>query len=194
MLEKPKNELFSPVLCNNVVYQMKITLKGVKPPLWRRIQVNSNITLKAFHRTIQVAMGWGNGHLHEFNIHGLSYSNDGDGVGSDEKRVRLNRLNLKEKDKFVYVYDSGDTWEHAIRVEKILHVDEKFQYPICIKGERSCPPEDCGGTEGYSELLEVLSDPYHSDHEESIERVGVDFEPEMFDVEKTNWRLRAIRK
>ncbi|MCX5873055.1 MAG: plasmid pRiA4b ORF-3 family protein [Deltaproteobacteria bacterium] len=194
MPKKPKNDSVTPAGPSTLVYQMKVTLKVVKPPIWRRLQVKSDITLKVFHKTIQIAMGWSDAHLHEFNIHGVSYGNPEDGVGSDEKKVRLNRLNLEEKDKFSYVYDFGDTWEHAILVEKILPVDEKTQYPICLKGKHSCPPEDCGGPWGYSELLDALSDPYHPDYEESMEWVGGDFDYERFDIEKINWRLRAIRK
>jgi hypothetical protein len=139
-------------------------------------------------------MGWSNSHLHEFNIFGVSYGDPEQEVGSDEKKVRLSRLNLDEKDKLIYIYDFGDNWEHQILVEKILPIDEKTKYPICLMGKRSCPPEDCGGPWGYMDLLDVLRDPNDPEYDESMEWIGKDFDSEMFDIDKINWRLRAVRK
>ena len=194
MPKNPKNASVTTAGPSNLVYQMKITLKEVKPPIWRRIQVKSDITLKVLHKTIQIVLGWTNSHLHEFNIFGLSYGDPEQEVGSDEKKFRLNKLNLREKDKFIYVYDFGDNWEHEILVEKILPIDEKAQYPVCLTGKRSCPPEDCGGPSGYMDLLNVLSDPNDPEYDESMEWIGEDFDSEMFDNEKINWRLRSIRR
>jgi hypothetical protein len=106
----------------------------------------------------------------------------------------LNQLNLQEKQKFLYVYDFGDNWELVILVEKILPMDEKTQYPICIAGKRSGPPEDCGGPWGYMELLDVLNDPNDPEHEDRVEWVGGDFDSELFDTEEISVRLRSIRR
>ncbi len=104
-------------------------------------------------------------------------------------------MNLEEKDKFIYTYDFGDTWEHQILVEKILPIDEKTQYPVCLAGKRSGPPEDCGGPWGYMELLDVLNDPNDPEYEDRVEWIGEDFDSELFDVDKINLRLKkAIRK
>ncbi len=73
MTKKPKNESVTSLGPSNLVYQLKITLKGVRPPIWRRIQVKSDITLHALHRTIQTVMGWEDEHLHDFNIKGVLY-------------------------------------------------------------------------------------------------------------------------
>jgi hypothetical protein len=194
MPRNPKSGSVAPVGPSNLVYQIKVTLKGVKPPIWRRVQVRSDITLKVLHRVLQLAMGWHDAHLHAFNIKGESYGDPEDEFGLDEKKFRLNRLNLEEKDKFIYEYDFGDDWVHEILLEKILPVDEKTQYPICLKGKRSCPLEDSGGPWGYMDLLDIISDPDHPDYEESIEWVPKDFDSEMFDADQINWRLKAIRR
>jgi hypothetical protein len=184
MAKKAKKESVTPVGPSNLIYQIKITLKDVKPPIWRRIQVKSDITLHSLHRTIQTAMGWEDGHLHKFDIR----------APSSEPKVRLNQLNLVEKQKFLYVYDFGDNWEHTILVEKILPIDEKTQYPICLAGERSGPPEDCGGPWGYMDLLDVLDDPNDPEYDERVEWIGEDFDPELFDIEKINKRLKGTRR
>ena len=194
MARKPKTESVAPAGSNISVYQMKITLKSVRPPIWRRIQVKSDMTLKTLHRVIQEAMGWEDAHLHDFNVHGVTYGTAGNGFGADEKKVRLSRLNLEVKDKFLYTYDFGDTWEHTILIEKILPVDEKTQYPICLAGKRSCPAEDCGGPWGYMGLLDVLQDPDHPEYEDSIGWIGEDFDSEFFDIELINMRLEKIRR
>ncbi len=184
MAKKAKKESVTPVGPSNLIYQIKITLKDVKPPIWRRIQVKSDITLHSLHRTIQTVMGWEDGHLHKFDIR----------APSSEPKVRLNQLNLVEKQKFLYVYDFGDNWEHTILLEKILPIDEKTQYPICLAGERSGPPEDCGGPWGYMDLLDVLDDPNDPEYEERVEWIGEDFDPELFDIEKINKRLKGTRR
>ena len=193
MPRKPKNDSVTSLGSSNLVYQLKITLKHVKPPIWRRIQVKSDIPLKVLHRIIQQVIGWEDEHLHDFNIKGVLYGTAGDGIGLDETKVRLNRLNLEEKDKFIYTYDFGDTWEHTILVEKILPIDEKTQYPICLAGKRSGPPEDCGGPWGYMELLDVLNDPNDPEYEDRVEWVGEDFDSELFDTEEINSRLKGAR-
>jgi hypothetical protein len=194
MARKPKTESVAPARPNILVYQMKVTLKAVRPPIWRRIQVKSDMTLKTLHRVIQEVMGWEDAHLHDFNVHGVTYGTAEDGFGADEKKFRLSRLNLEVKDKFLYTYDFGDTWEHTILIEKILPVDEKAKYPTCLGGKRSCPPEDCGGPWGYMGLLDVLQDPDHPEYEDSMAWLGEDFDSELFDAELINFRLDRIRR
>ncbi|MGI8936091.1 MAG: plasmid pRiA4b ORF-3 family protein [Phormidesmis sp.] len=178
------------------VYQLKITLSGARPPIWRRVQVASNITLGKLHKIIQVAMGWYSCHMHEFEILGEAYGEPMPEYDLDirsERNVRLNTFVTGEKFKFAYVYDMGDSWDHQILVEKVLPADPEVRYPICIKGKRACPPEDCGGVWGYAELLETLSDPENPEHEEMLEWVGGDFDAEAFDLASTNQQLKQIR-
>jgi|SRR5579862_3015834 len=177
------------------VYQLKITLRGAKPPIWRRVQVPADFTLKKLHRVIQLAMGWTDSHLHLFDVGGIHYSDPEFEVEetNNEARIRLSQAAPVEKAKFRYEYDFGDSWDHEILVEKILPPDPAVRYPICLTGKRACPPEDCGGVWGYAELLETLADPDSEDHEEMLEWLDGDFDPEEFDVEMTNAALTRAR-
>lgn len=177
-------------------YQLKVALKGISPPIWRRFQVTDDVTLLKLHRILQAIMGWEDYHLHVFEIGGVSYSMpypdkaDLDEMGMrSEKGIKLNRLHLAEKSRFLYEYDLGDSWIHEILVEKILAPDPKVKYPVCIAGERSAPPEDCGGVWGYEEFVEAILDPDHPEHEDYLNWVGGDFDPEKFDLEAINQEL-----
>ena len=174
------------------ILQLKITLDQISPPIWRRVLVPDSMTLSDLHSVIQSAMGWWDGHLHEFDVDGVHYGEPGDEFGYpiyDESTVYLAELGLGEKHRFRYAYDFGDDWQHTVLVEKILPVDDSLTYPICIKGKRACPPEDVGGTWGYAEFLAAIADPSHPEHDESIEWIGEPFDPEEFDLDEINARL-----
>lgn len=178
------------------IYQIKVALKGSKPPIWRRLWIENTTWLDELHHIIQVAMGWECAHLHQFTHKGTIYSksdlfDDFSPIASiSEEKTRLNALLKKEKDKMEYEYDFGDSWLHTIILEKILPFDNKQILPTCIKGMRACPPEDCGGIWGYEELKEVLSDPSHPDYANASEWMGIDennpFDPDTFDIEAVN--------
>ena len=171
------------------IYQIKISLIGAKPPIWRTVLVPSNLKLAAFHEVIQVAMGWTNSHLHQFIANNVFYGIPDDDFElemEDESKYKLSQLLKKEKESLIYEYDFGDSWEHKILLEKILPYDTKTALPVCIKGKRACPPEDCGGIWGYEELLETISNPKHPDHEDMLEWLGGEFDPEEFDLEEIN--------
>ena len=177
------------------VYQLKITLKGMRPPIWRRVQVKSSTTLSQLHQAIQAAMGWWNYHLHQFSINGIDYgehSPEYDWDLQDETRVKLSQVVKGEKSKFFYTYDFGDSWEHEILVEKVLPSDPKVVYPRCLTGKRACPPEDCGGIWGYAELLEAIQDPAHPEHEEMLEWIGGSFDAEDCPLGEINQRLGEL--
>ena len=174
------------------VYQLKVTLRNIKPPIWRRVQVESSITLSQLHLIIQTVMGWYNCHLHSFSIDGIEYRKPEPNYGlelRDENKVKLASLIKQEKAKFFYTYDFGDSWEHSILVEKILPKEPKVSYPLCIKAKRACPPEDCGGAWGYMEFLEAIQNPNHPEHESFLEWVGGSFDSEFCDLEEINQRL-----
>jgi hypothetical protein len=177
------------------LYQLKITLRGSKPPIWRRVQVPGKFTLAQLHEVIQAAMGWYNAHLYQFEIGSEFYSNPAFQLedSRSDRTLALTRLIPGEKFKFHYAYDMGDYWEHAILVEKVLSADPKTQYPLCLKGKRACPPEDCGGIWGYGSFLETITDPNHPDHEDMLEWVGGSFDPEAFDLAAVNDRLQSMR-
>ncbi|MFC1835354.1 plasmid pRiA4b ORF-3 family protein [Thermodesulfobacteriota bacterium] len=178
---------------NKLVYQLKVTLRDIRPPIWRRIQVVSDMTLYELHWALQTVMGWSNSHLHEFMIFDNAYGDpkmDEASDVEDERVVKLGDVISDEKETFHYMYDFGDCWEHEILVEKILPVGKGVRYPVCVTGKRSCPPEDCGGATGYEELLAALGDTSHPDHDDLFDWLPGDFDSEKFDVEAVNRRLR----
>jgi Plasmid pRiA4b ORF-3-like protein len=173
------------------VYQLKITLRDIKPPIWRRVQVE-DCSLSELHDIIQTCMGWDGYHLHAFEIGGEQYSEpDPDGMmeTEDERKVKLSQIVSGGIKKFSYTYDFGDNWEHTIQVEKVLDAEPGVRYPRCIAGERACPPEDCGGPWGYGDFLEAIQNPNHEQHEEMLEWSGGTFDPEQFDIEAVNQKL-----
>lgn len=180
------------------IYQIKVTLKHSQPPIWRRIQVPADVSLARLHRILQAVMGWEDYHLHQFIVDGEYYGEphpDYEVWGPemrDERRFTLEQLVPEEGLKFRYEYDFGDGWEHELLVEKILPAEPGASYPRCIKGKRACPPEDVGGVWGYADFVEVIRDPDHPEHEEWLEWVGGEFDPEAFDLEEVNAGLKEM--
>ena len=194
-------ESFQPTMANQLqsknksVYQLKIMLKDFRPPIWRRVQVNSDITLGKLHQIIQAAMGWTNSHLHGFSIGGVEYGQplpELDLEIKNEQRIKLNKVVTGDKQKFFYTYDMGDSWEHEILVEKVLPHDPLVRYPVCTAGKRACPPEDCGGVWGYADFLEAITQPDHPEHESMLEWVGGAFDPDAFILSEVNQLLQQI--
>jgi hypothetical protein len=176
------------------IYQIKVTLKDSKPPIWRRLQVAGDTTLYGLHLILQEAMGWENYHLHQFIV-GRTYFGepDPDFDAEDDSNVKLGQIVQREKQKFTYEYDFGDDWLHEILLEKILPPEPGVRYPVCLKGKRACPPEDCGGVWGYDDLLETIKDPGNEEYEEMMDWLGGEFDPEAFDLDSINQRLKSIR-
>lgn len=182
------------------IYQLKVTLKYIRPPIWRRLLVPRDMTLDALHDVLQTAFGWTDSHLHQFVVgdeyYGVPHPDYLD-LGppmKDECQARLRYVIGGRARKLVYEYDFGDGWEHEIIVEKKLVPEAGVAYPRCSAGRRACPPEDCGGPWGYGALLEAVADPEHSEHEEKSEWLGDDFDAEAFDLEAVNARLESRRR
>jgi len=181
---------------NADIFQIKVTLRYSKPPIWRRIQVPGDTRLDKLHLILQVVMGWQNYHLHQFIVGNTYYGEPHPDYGfemRDERKVKLHQLAPAEKSKFVYEYDFGDSWEHELLVEKIMPPEPDVNYPRCIKGKRACPPEDVGGVWGYDDFLAAIKDPNHPEHEDMIEWWGDKFDPDWFDLEEVNEVLQRIR-
>jgi len=180
------------------IYQLKVTLEDIKPPIWRRIQVRGDVTLFKLYKILQAAMEWEDYHLHQFIVGEDYYAipspeDPWPMETKNEKRAKLFQVAPAEKARFIYEYDFGDSWRHKILVEKILHPELELEHPICLAGKRSRPPEDCGGIGGYYEFLEAISDPKHPEHEDMLDWAGGEFDPERFDKEEINRLLSKIR-
>jgi hypothetical protein len=183
----------------DAVYQFKITLLESQPMIWRRIQVQ-DCTLDKLHEHIQTAMGWTNSHLHQFRIGEQRYADpmlmeeDFEEFGyHDSTTTMLSDILPKtgKRFRFQYEYDFGDSWHHEVLFEGVVQADSKVKYPLCLEGERACPPEDCGGIWGYPDFVEAIQNPDHERHEELLKWVGGSFDPEEFNSGKAT---KAMRK
>jgi hypothetical protein len=173
--------------------QLKVTLKKIKPAIWRRVLVSEEMTLADLHLILQVAMGWENYHLHDFTIHGQHFGPNPDDFTPviDERKHRIGAL-VHKGSKFEYEYDFGDGWQHTILVEAVREPTATESMPSCLDGKRACPPEDCGGPWGYSDLLDALADPKHERHEELREWVGGDHHAARFELAEVNEALAEL--
>lgn len=178
------------------VFQLRITLDGVIPEVWRRVLVPGGFTLDRVHRVIQYAMGWQDRHMHSFEIGGEQYGRPDPDPDSelelvDELDTRLDAV-VKVGDVMRYTYDFGDWWEHRVDVEAVWPADPDERYPVCVEGERACPPEDVGGASGYRRLVEAMSDPDHSEHDEMRAWLGRGLRADIFVPELVTTLLRRM--
>ncbi len=175
--------------------QLKIVLDGIHPPVWRRVLVPSDITLDKLHYVIQDVFGWTNSHLHCVDIgdqrYGMADLEEDAADLKDERRFQLHKL-ATEGATLHYEYDYGDSWHHEIVVEKVIGGAESKD-PICLDGQRACPPDDVGGAGGYADFLEAIADPRHEQHRDMLRWVGGRFDPDRFDLTDANAALRSSR-
>ncbi|WP_119324233.1 plasmid pRiA4b ORF-3 family protein [Capsulimonas corticalis] len=177
---------------SDTIYQLKITLDKIKPSIWRRVQIKGSSNLADMHRVIQTVFGWENSHMHQFIVGKVNYGDASfDDEVEDESAVTLTQLIPEEQSKFRYEYDFGDDWMHTIVVENIAPAEPGVQYPRCLSGKRSGPPEDSGGPFGYPHLLEITSNPEHENYAEMSEWLGEEFDPEKFDLAAVNAALQG---
>jgi hypothetical protein len=178
-------------------WDLRVTLKGTEPLVWRRLLVPANIRLDRLHLVLQAAMGWKNSHLHQFKLGDIIFCPpdpeepfETDQV--DERKARLDQVLPSGNYSFSYEYDFGDSWEHDVVLERIAQA-RTTELPACLGGDRACPPENSGGVTGYASLLAILANPQHPDHEEQRRWTGLKFDPAAFDLTTVNKRLRKIR-
>jgi len=181
------------------VHQVKVTLRGSKPPIWRRLEVPSGITLAKLHDTIQRSFGWDGSHLWLFSTPAGDYGETGHGLDCRSAASRkLSDVAPGRGERIRYLYDFGDDWEHDILVEDVLPAEPGVAYPRCTAGRRACPPEDCGGVWGYAYLLEILADPGNEEHADRLDWLGIDsaadFDPAEFDLAQTNKMLSPVSR
>ncbi|GEM_PF-539123 len=185
------------------VYQFMIVLKDISPPIWRRIQIPESYSFWDLHVAIQDAMGWLDYHLHEFSIPEaaggpailLGFSDE----EFAEKKVLPDHTQYisdyfsAENPLAHYLYDFGDGWEHEVRFEAVLPVKEGVSYPVCVDGERACPPEDCGGLPGFEDFLRIIGDPTDEEHQEMTTWVGGSYDPERFEASAVRFDDPLVR-
>jgi hypothetical protein len=180
------------------IYQLRIELTGVRPAIWRRIQLRDCV-LDKLHERIQTAMGWTNSHLHHFTINGKLY---GDPWLLQEEFAAMSYTNSRNvtlsqivppsgrRFRFDYGYDFGDEWRHEVLFEGCLRAEPGRRYPWCVEGERACPPEDVGGVSGYARFVRVMANSDHKEHKRLRTWIGGLFDPESFDAEKATRRMQ----
>lgn len=178
--------------------QIKVTLVGTEPAIWRRIVIPSTISFFDLHHILQISMGWKNSHLFEFQVgdYRIGYI-DEEFEDSDELAdalvVQADLLLDKEKSTSIYVYDFGDHWEHALEVERVEPANDRT-LPVCIDGDMNCPPEDCGGIPGFRNILEILNDKKHPEYRETKTWVGRGYDAAKLDLDKINKQLPKYEK
>lgn len=180
------------------VLQLRIELAEVEEPaVWRRVLVPAAARLDQLHALIQAAMGWQNCHMHEFTVDGVQYGRPHSELGFRDERAVVVGAVAKESGSFMYTYDFGDSWEHRVTVERVLHAEADRSYPVCTEGAGACPPEDCGGSWGYEEFKQALADPAHEEHDSMVEWLGLDtaaaFDAAHFAPGEANERIQRIQ-
>lgn len=181
--------------------QLKIVLDHLKPLIWQRVVVNDDLGFLQLHKVIQHAMGWGDYHMHEFELASprtsIGTKPADDFFGSDEAMLpeRTTKLAhvLASRRKFRYWYDFGDDWWHTITIEKRLPPDSAAPAAQLLKGEFACPLEDCGGLHGYADMLDIAVDPRHTEHADIMEWLG-NFDPQEFDLTAHARRVAGVVK
>lgn len=196
-------------LSKHHVLDLQVTLQYVEPEIWRLIRVPHSVRMDRLHRVLQTAFGWSNSHLHQFirfddqgriagyirqpDSYGLEDPADDTLKSQDESKCCLNDFLAATGDRIVYDYDFGDSWRHEIRLASMAAQATRLTSAICLDGVRACPPEDCGGPPGYEDYLQAIRDPKHSEHQAMLDWNGPGFDPEAFDLAKTNRALARIK-
>ena len=183
------------------IHRVKATLRGAKPPIWRRFEVTSDTTLQRLHRVIQVGFEWQDYHLHVFDTAAGRYGipdPDGELDIRNDANKKLSAVADWPGDRIRYTYDFGDWWELDIVVEAVLPAEAGLRYPRCTGGRRAAPPEDCGGVWGYADLLNILADPRHEEHQARLEWLGIqtaaEYDAGAFDCEVVNLDLASMSR
>ena len=175
-------------------FTLKVTLEGIRPPIWRRFVVPAGISLAQLHRVLQTVMGWTDSHLHQFERGRVIYGLPDPDFGTqheDERRTRLDAVLQRKADWMTYEYDFGDSWTHRVVLEKVDDA-KAARSAVVVAGKRACPPEDCGGVGGYDRIVSAVQDAQHPEHEELREWLGGEFDPAAFDLSAINSALRRV--
>jgi hypothetical protein len=181
----------------SIVYQLKIELVGSHPNIWRKIIVPGDTPFQHLHDVIQISMGWKDEYPFTFNINEITVRDFGpeldmedNSYDRDAMGCALDDLVSMVKTRFFYTRTFHNAWEHRITVEKIFNAKEEPEHPVCIGGERGCPPDDCGGISRYQDMLNVLADEKHPDHNNIKKQLGEGEDVALFNIAEVNAKLR----
>jgi hypothetical protein len=194
-----------------VTYRVRVDLDDTSPPLWRRLELASDMRLDELHDVIQIAFGWTDSHLHRFSAGPSTYDPDTEHYlspfeveegeeGTPESAVRIDEVLVDVGATLSYVYDFGDDWQHTLKLEAVLPRDDTAPRAACTAGRRPGPPEDCGGVPGY-ELFSAATDPTHAHHSaaraEIADTYGSDLDvdrlaPTPFAIDEINEALAGL--
>lgn len=176
-----------------LVFKLRVSLEDVKPEVYRILLVPGSFNLSQLHILIQMSFGWNNTHLHEFKIGTNTYIN----MLAEKEHVLSKLLMLDEKscilssafnlgENYVYAYDTGDLWVHEIKVIGVEEHEDYIEYPCCIEGQNACPPDNCGGPDGYEKLKAGLAGADLQERERLLRFVGGQFDPFSCDPNRLN--------
>jgi hypothetical protein len=183
---------------NTTAVRIKVTLKDVKPEVMRRLVVPVTLRLDRLHLTLQAAFGWTNSHHFEFRAGEARWGipDPVDHFGPqpiDARKARLSEIVQETGAKTIhYLYDFGDSWDHAIKLEKWFDKTVTEGLPLLLDAAGRCPPEDVGGALGYAGYLDAISDPSHPEHE-NMRLWGPDrFDPAVIDRKALEAAVNAL--
>ncbi|MEU3307184.1 plasmid pRiA4b ORF-3 family protein [Nocardiopsis sp. NPDC006832] len=208
--EGPRPSRRRPRREETATYRVRVEISGTKPPVWRRLELDSDLFLNEVHTILQAAFGWEDYHLHGFASGGSYYSREAElylcpfeaqegKPGIPEDQVRLDEVLVEKGDRLSYLYDFGDDWDHLITLQAVLPREDDVPRAKCTAGKRAAPPEDCGGVYGY-EFVSAATDPEHPHHTEALaeyrqtygQAPDPDRAPVPFDVDEVNAALTAV--
>lgn len=188
------------MISSQKIVRLKIELADIDPPVWRRVQVPVDLSLRRLHDVIQAVFDWHDCHLHQFEVGERIYGQTeiapedfGEGRQYSDKNVKLAALLGRGVEQFLYRYDFGDDWEHVITVERMAEPEAGVAYPVLVDGARRAPPEDCGGPPGFEAFLEAMLDEDHEEHDDLMDWYGGPFDPVDMNLETVEAMLGRIR-
>ena len=179
------------------VYALRLTVGSIQPRVWRRLLVRESMWLSRLHEAVQTSFGWYDYQTHVFSIGEKRYGNPVFREGAmidDDRDASLAAVRFAEHDRLAYDYLFADGWHVDIRVEKIVRASKGGVYPACVAGERAGPPEDCGGIEGYQDMICCLQHPETDLGGEWREWLGGGYDPEKCDLDAINKALKRLAK
>lgn len=190
-------------------FRVRVDLEDARPPIWRQLELASDLPLDDLHLVLQAAFSWGGHHLHQFSAFGrrwepgsrayvTQFDRDDGAEGDLETGVRIDRLLATPGDRLYYWYDFGDDWNHVITLQAVLDQDPAAPAAQLSGGRRAAPPDDCGGVHGYEQLIKVLADPTDNRYAEfsawltSVTGVpAAEFDPAEVDLAALDRDVRA---